>query len=228
MTVRLTHSRRMFLRGAAGAALAVPLLPSILGSRTASAATTSPRVFVSLRTGHGCAWRSEFYPDESTVTGTQTLGSLAWAARTGVLSARADGERRTLSRVLTAPSTALTDRVVETMNVMAGIDYPLYPGHNNAFQLGGYCAKLHGYDGDGSWGPSMDQVLANSRAMYAAGPGGGPDAPIPLVHTADSIGHVRPLDPTSPVRIQRGVERRRLLRRPRRQVRYRSVHGLPE
>ena len=209
MTVRLTHSRRMFLRGAGGAALALPFLPSILGSQ-ASAASAGPCVFVSLRTGHGGAWRSEFYPEDSTLTDSVGLGSLPWQARRGELTARNSDGRRSVSRVLAASSEALSDRVISAMNVMMGIDYAIYPGHNNAYHLGGYCAKLHGFDTDGSFGPTLDQILAYSPAMYSQNAQGQPEIPLPVVQTTDSIGHVRPLDPTSPVRLQRGVENRRL------------------
>ncbi|MEM9191107.1 MAG: hypothetical protein AAGF12_18135 [Myxococcota bacterium] len=212
MTVRMTSGRRMFLQGAAGTCLSIPLLPSILGRGTAQAATECTRVLLSMRTGHGGAWRSEFYPASDMAPQRTALGPLPWQAQHGPLSASMNGGRRALSPVSSAPADRLTDRIIGSMNVMLGLDYAIYPGHNDGYHLGAYCADLNGYNSDNSWGPSIDQLLAYSPNFYSQRAEREPSIPIPVVNVGRSFGHVRPKDPSSPVRSQDRIDANRLWR----------------
>ena len=82
----------------------------------------------------------------------------------GALSGDNSGGRRTLSPVLNASADILTDRIVNNMNVLRGIDIPFYIGHHTGGYLGNYARS--------DQGPSVtpmatiDQVMAWSPSFY--------------------------------------------------------------
>ncbi|WP_426754656.1 DUF1552 domain-containing protein [Myxococcus sp. Y35] len=155
--------RRMFLRGAGGAVLALPLLPSLLSPREAKAqAAQRPKCFVHFRTPHGAIFGASMWPADSALT--QSLFYADHDVRRGDLTAttNASGDA-VISRVLTAKSTMLTPTLVSKMNILRGLDFPLYMGHN-------FGAALGYYDFDkqrpGSPRATIDQVMAYSPAFY--------------------------------------------------------------
>lgn len=165
----MTHpfSRRRFLRGAGGAALALPTLPSLL-PRSAHASSSRDRCFFAFATWHGGVWSSNMWPADSVLS---EYGDYAGRTiRHAALSATTSSGTRTISPVLSAPSTALTDRILARMNLIRGVDIPWYIQHHNGAHLGNFASN----DGNGLDGvrmfaypsPTIDQVLAWSTAFY--------------------------------------------------------------
>ena len=155
--------RRMFLRGAGGAVLALPLLPSLLSPREAKAqAAQRPKCFVHFRTPHGAIFGASMWPADPALT--QSLFYADHDVRRGDLAAtpQASGDA-VISRVLTAKASVLTPTLVSKMNILRGLDFPLYMGHN-------FGAALGYYDFDkqrpGSPRATIDQVMAYSPAFY--------------------------------------------------------------
>ena len=160
-------SRRQVLRGAAGFTLAIPLLPSLL-PRGVQAATRQPKL-VSFASSHGAVWVQDMCPAVSSLTERQQLyptHSIGW----GPLKRTVDGTNANLSRILSAPSTLLTDRIVSKMNVLLGVDIPFGIAHHTGGHLGNY-ARNDGNEGGGKAAqafprPTLDQVLGWSPKFY--------------------------------------------------------------
>ncbi|NPD22077.1 DUF1552 domain-containing protein [Corallococcus exiguus] len=156
-------NRRMFLRGAGGAVLALPLLPSLLSPREAKAqAAQRPKCFVHFRTPHGAIFGANMWPGDSALT--QSLRYADHDVRRGDLAATSNASGDAIiSRVLTAKSSVLTPTLVSKLNILRGLDFPLYMGHN-------FGAALGHYDFDkqrpGSPRATIDQVMAYSPAFY--------------------------------------------------------------
>lgn len=155
--------RRMFLRGAGGAVLALPLLPSLLSPREAKAqAAQRPKCFVHFRTPHGAIFGASMWPTDAALT--QSLFYADHDVRRGDLVAtpNTSGDAA-ISRGLTAKPSVLTPTLVSKMNILRGLDFPLYMGHN-------FGAPLGYYDFDKQWPGSpratIDQVMAYSPAFY--------------------------------------------------------------
>ena len=165
MSARL--SRRRFLQGAGGALLALPTLPSLL-PRTARASTARDRCFFAFGTWHGGVWSSNMWPEDAVLSDHSTYAGRV--IRHAALSATTASGTRTISPVLSASSTALTDRILARMNLIRGIDIPWYIQHHNGAHLGNFASN----DGNGVDGvrmfaypsPTIDQVLAWSPAFY--------------------------------------------------------------
>lgn len=163
-------SRRHLLRGAGGATLALPFLPSMAGRRGfAAAGGPHQRSLIALATHHGGVWADRMFPDADTLDPV-----LEYAGRTvhaAPLVGEVSGGRRSLSPVLTADATRLTDRLVSQMGVLRGLDIPWYIAHHTGGHLGNFARN----DGNGADGvtmqavptPTIDQVLAWSSCFYS-------------------------------------------------------------
>ena len=161
-------SRRMWLRGAAGFTLALPLLPSLLESDEARAGT-NPNVrkrFVAMGTDHGGVWQASMYPGDSILTSKAQYAGRE--VRSGALALDVSGGNASLSPVLSAAATALTPALAAKMNVLRGLDVSFYLAHHRGGHLGNYAEN----DGNGADGPivprmpTIDQVLAWSPTFY--------------------------------------------------------------
>jgi len=154
-------SRRQFLLGAGGVALAVPLLPSLL-PREAEAQTmaqaSAERYFVHMTTWHG-VFQSQFYGPLLDVAPTKTMTSGGVAVRGAPLASKTSGDMAVISDILQAKSSRLTPRMLSLMNVINGLDFAVSGGHNRGGTLGG----------DGS-NPTIDQVMAASSSFYPTSP----------------------------------------------------------
>jgi hypothetical protein len=154
-------SRRQFLLGAGGAALAVPLLPSLL-PRDAEAQTmsqaSSERYFVHMTTWHG-VFQSQFYGPLLDATPTQTMTYGGIGVRSAPLKSTASGDMVVVSEILQAKASRLTPRMLSLMNVINGLDFATGVGHNRGGTLGGDASN-----------PTIDQVLAASRSFYPTSP----------------------------------------------------------
>ncbi|MBK7862538.1 MAG: DUF1552 domain-containing protein [Archangiaceae bacterium] len=159
MSIKLLD-RRMFLQGASGVALALPLLESLLPREARALPVTPPKCFVHFRTPHGGISAANMWPADSMLT---TSMSYLHTVRAGPLAAQQAGSNAVLSPVLTAPSSVLTPARVAKLNLLRGLDIPKYMAHNFGGALGYY-------DDDkgtpGSPRPTIDQVMAYSPSFY--------------------------------------------------------------
>ncbi len=162
----ISKNRRMFLRGAAGFALAIPFLPS-LAKKEAKAAPGFGKRFVALATNHGGIWQSNMYPNEATLT--QNVQYAGHGVRRGSLSLDVANGVASLSPVLSASSDVFTSALASKMNVLRGLDVSFYLAHHRGGHLGNFAEN----DGNGADGvmmerlPTIDQILAWSDTFYA-------------------------------------------------------------
>jgi hypothetical protein len=157
----LQIGRRLFLRGTAGALLGLPMLPSLFVSRAAQAAAMQlPKCFVHFRTPHGGVATADMWPADTMLT--QSL-QYEHEVRCGALLATASGADNVLSPVLTASASALTPSIVAKMNLLRGLDIPMYLAHNFGGALGYY-----DYDKGTPEDPraTIDQIMAHSPSFY--------------------------------------------------------------
>ena len=164
----MSLSRRQILRGAFGASLALPFLPSLFGGeKEAKAAYTTRKFFVSMQTEHGCAWGKNMFPADSTLTEKRTY--VGHEIRSGALvPGPAPNGKTALCPILTA--TALTKSLTDKMIVMRGLDVPYYVGHNTGVALGNYArndSDANGVLPDQPRIPTIDQLMAWSPNFYS-------------------------------------------------------------
>ncbi len=157
-------TRRFFLRGAGGTALAIPTLPSLLsaGEARAQAAASAP-IFVSFHSDYGGCWASNFFPAMATPDEQKT-----YAGRQVKRKALAVGSGGKLSEVLWAPG--LTPALAAKMNIVQGVDFPFDVNHHNGASLGNYgSGDAPNAVGDNlrlNKRPTIDQVMAASSSFY--------------------------------------------------------------
>lgn len=162
------HSRRQFLRGLGGFALAIPLLPSLLPRTAFAQGMPSQKRFAQMCTAHGGLWHSNMFPAASMLTEQQAFKGRT--ARRGDLRLGAQGSRTGVSPIVSAPADRLTAALLAKMNVVAGLDIPFYIAHNTGAHLGNYARN----DGNGADGqmvqtqprPTIDQIMAWSSEFY--------------------------------------------------------------
>ncbi|HET9957206.1 MAG TPA: hypothetical protein VFQ61_22065, partial [Polyangiaceae bacterium] len=153
--------RRLFLRGAGGAVLALPVLPSLLHPRAARAeASAAPKCFVHFRTPHGGVSTSNMWPADSALTETS---SYTHEIRRGALSANVSNGTSSVSPVLSASSGVLTPALLAKMNILRGLDIPTAMAHNFGAALGYYDVD---HQTPARPTATVDQVLAYSPAFY--------------------------------------------------------------
>ncbi|KQW01555.1 DUF1552 domain-containing protein [Rhizobacter sp. Root1221] len=154
-------SRRQFLVGAGGAALALPLLPSLLPRNAEAqtlAAASSERYFAHMTTWHG-VMQDQFYGSLLGLTPGQTQNFAGIDVRNTPLPTAVTGGKVVLSEILQAQSSNLTPRMLSLMNVINGLDFATGVGHNRGGPLGGDAAN-----------PTIDQVLGASKTFYPSSP----------------------------------------------------------
>jgi hypothetical protein len=154
--------RRLFLRGAGGTLLALPLLPSLFKSGAAFAqAAGSRKCFVHFRTPHGGISTPNMWPADSALT--QKLTYLH-EIRRGALTAPVNGAGdAVLSPVLTAKATVMTPSLLAKMNILRGLDIPTDIVHNFGGPLGYYDRD---HQAPSQPRATIDQVMAYSPAFY--------------------------------------------------------------
>ncbi|MFO0550516.1 MAG: DUF1552 domain-containing protein [Polyangiaceae bacterium] len=161
--------RRMFLRGAAGFALAIPFLPSLV-ERTARAGSP-PRTkrFIAMGTNHGGVWQDFMYPRDMNVL-TQSMQYASRTIRRGALPLEVDGGVAKISDVLSGSSSRLTSGLASKMNLLRALDVSFYLAHHRGGHLGNY-GECDGNGTDGQTAqlsrmPTIDQVMAWSNSFY--------------------------------------------------------------
>jgi hypothetical protein len=152
-------SRRQFLIGAGGTALALPLLPSLLpreAQAAAMASASAERYFVHTTTWHGIFQQEFFGPLlNQAAAQTQSYGGIAIRGASLAGAVTTTNGMTVISDVLQAKSSALNARMLSRMNVINGLDFAVGVGHNRGGTLGGDANN-----------PTIDQVLAASKSFY--------------------------------------------------------------
>lgn len=181
-------SRRHFLQGIGGAALTLPILPSLI-SRAEAQTMTTPRFFVTSWVGHGGLSEENTYPLDARVALTDaqlyaTSGNdgphiAKWGRLVDLKRTHADGEAaRTQSmpdldagaaRFSPLIGSFVEDALLEKMNVLRGIDFLTFGGHTR-----GYLGNFNNRDGGNDNGavdapiPTIDHVISASNKFYSA------------------------------------------------------------
>jgi hypothetical protein len=151
----------MFLRGAAGALLALPTLPSLLSEKEALAQAQGLKFFVHMRTPHGGVGTTDMWPTAASAL-TDTF-QYTHAIRRGTLSAPVSGGKAVISNVLAASSNVLTPSVLAKMNVLRGLDIPTGMAHNFGGALGYYDVN---HQTPAQPRATIDQIMAYSPEFY--------------------------------------------------------------
>lgn len=166
----MKFSRRFILRGA-GAAVAIPVLPSLLTASEARAqAAANPRCFAHFATNHGGVWAANMFPAAPS-SGVETQTYAGREIRRFPLAARRANGMATISPVLSAPDARLPDSLIAKMFSVQGVDIPFYIAHNTGGHLGNF-ARNDGNGGDGELAQmnaqrrTIDQIMAWSPAFY--------------------------------------------------------------
>ncbi|MDZ4696323.1 MAG: DUF1552 domain-containing protein [Deltaproteobacteria bacterium] len=163
--------RRQFLQGAGGVSLGLPFLPSLV-SRVVHAADPAlpftPNLWW-MTSDHGGVFETNFFPNKNQLNQSFNIPN-GHTGNWGKLTATKQGNNNVVSPVLQAPSTALSDALVDKMNVLWGFDIPFYIGHHTGGHLGNY-ARNDGNGGDGlavqgDVRPTLDHMLGWSPSFY--------------------------------------------------------------
>ncbi|MEC8024857.1 MAG: DUF1552 domain-containing protein [Myxococcota bacterium] len=164
-------NRRMFLKGAGGATLAIPFLPS-LTTKAFAQAPALPEVgrhFFAVMTGHGDIWSDNLYPADALLDQTQPYAGRD--VRYGILPSAADQNGKvSWSPVLTASAQTMTPELASKFNVLRGLDIPYRISHSYGGFLGNFAGNferaLPGICGPGFTTPTIDQFMAYSDSFY--------------------------------------------------------------
>lgn len=179
-------SRRHFLQGVSGAALTLPLLPSLIG-RAEAQTMTAPRFFVSSWIGHGGLSTENTYPlDESGMTAAQLYATSGndgphvarWGRLLDLKRTHAQGDAaRTqpmpdldggAARFSPLVGAFVEDALLEKMNVLRGIDFLHFGGHTRGY-LGNFGNRDGGIDNGlaNAPVPTIDHVISASSKFYS-------------------------------------------------------------
>lgn len=176
------QSRRVFLRGAGGAALALPLLESLFPRKLKAAAVTAPRRFITFKSfstqlikkwypsfeGNGYALKDSVY-DGSKADGTTLLTSPLDGGPWTQAPLRDLMTDQGLSPILGPKLNPFVDK----LTLIRGLDFLPSVNHNYGGILGNYssCTAATPCDADGLESiPTIDQVMAYSPKFYEGTP----------------------------------------------------------
>ena len=161
-------NRRMFLRGAGGATLALPFLPSLTTRAFASENPLPPvgKCFMGFGTFQGEVWGGNIYPSDTLFT--QETEYASRMVRSGDLPTQADENGRLVwSRICQADASVLTPQLASKFNVLRGLDICWNIGHQNGQNYGNFAegggggVLNHPYAA-----PTIDQFAAYSPSFY--------------------------------------------------------------
>ena len=170
--MRRPISRRMFLRGSSGVALAIPFLPSLTTKAFCQEApVTVGRNFLAICSGHGDIWGANQYPNESILT--QNLQYAGRQVRYGTLPTQAsETGRLQWSPLYSADAQLLTPQLAQKFNILKGLDIPYRIGHHRGGHLGNFCevdqSFISGVNFRDYQTATIDQVMAYSDGVYSA------------------------------------------------------------
>ncbi|MEM6996639.1 MAG: DUF1552 domain-containing protein [Myxococcota bacterium] len=173
-------SRRMFLKSVGGAALCLPVLPSLLPRSARADAASGPRRLIALMSQSG-QFVTDFWPT-ATPPGYQTRDDVYGGPRADGTTALSEtiaggGVRAPLADFAGAPlSPVLTEQLepyYDKMLLLLGLDYLQGTSHGTGPMLGNYanCAAGGEFESRGLGAmPTIDQVLAQSDTFYPTAP----------------------------------------------------------
>ena len=166
-------NRRMFLRGASGAIMAIPFLPSLTSKAFAADPGPGPigKCFMAIITEHGGIWGSNQYPSDALLT--QTMNYAGRDVRYGNLPSTPDNSGNVVfSPMYTASAQMMTPALTKKFNVLRGLDLPYRISHLKGI-LGNLAATDSGRFGDTMIEgrdyhcATIDQFIAHSPSFYA-------------------------------------------------------------
>ncbi|MFO0725887.1 MAG: DUF1552 domain-containing protein [Myxococcota bacterium] len=163
----MSSTRRWLLKGA-GAALAIPVLPSLLRGRAAEAAAAGVKKnFVFIGTHHGGAWPENMLP----IMPAPSTESMSYAGRVirraPLAASDGPGGTRTLSPILVGAPGTLPDSLVSKMFVLRGLDVPFYLAHHDGGYLGNFATGGNDTANASAARPTIDQIMAWSPSFYS-------------------------------------------------------------
>jgi Protein of unknown function (DUF1552) len=165
-----SFSRRNVLRGAFGAALSLPMLPSLMTKEAQAAAPKRPPRLLWIHCSNGNLWGKNLFPNvvfnqnKTFVPGHQMSA--------GPLVASPMGSRHGLSPIMSVSNGTFPSAILKKMNVLRGLDIPMWCGHRPmASLLGNYNHPALGGVIDlvgksQEQRPSIDQIMAYSPSFY--------------------------------------------------------------
>lgn len=159
-------SRRQLL----AALSTVPFLRALAPGTARAQGMPMPKFYVHFCTGHGAVWNQNMYPAAASPV-TMSYGGRT--VRKQALTLNVSGGRAGLSPVLSGDSGVFTQALASKMNVVQGLDWPLYVGHHT----GGHLGNIARNDGSGeAMGDgaivgqhprvTVDQLMAWSPEFY--------------------------------------------------------------
>jgi hypothetical protein len=165
-------NRRMFLRGAGGAVMAIPFLPSVLSKAFAADPKPgpAPRFFLAFATMHGDVWGQNMYPNDALLT--QKMNYAGRDVRYGNLpSAPDDNGNVVWSPMCTASAQVMTPTLAAKFNILRALDIPYRIGHQDGANLGAFADAANGnttngLDNSAYQTATIDQVMAYSPSFY--------------------------------------------------------------
>ncbi len=171
-------SRRHFLQGIGRAALALPLLPSLMPRNAFAQNIERPKFFVFMCSGHGAVNYENMYPqfvDPQSSWLYQNLGhQVQWEALSNLTAAPRIPELGNGQQELSPVLGSFLNSYLDKINVIQGLDITIGYAHQRA-----YLGNFHGSDlrdAGANMDPrltlspmrSVDQVMANSPNFYTA------------------------------------------------------------
>lgn len=159
-------TRRNFLRGAGGAWLLLPFLPSLAPRSAKAQAMPKLKRFVYLGTEHGGASFDNLYGTLGSTGSTAVDLWSGFTAHSAPLSPTVANGKASLSPILTAPSSLLTTSLAKKLNVIRGIDFANTLAHQEGGHLGNNTAQATA----NTLTPmvTIDQVMAYSPSFYGS------------------------------------------------------------
>jgi hypothetical protein len=161
------QNRRQFLLGAGGFSLALPFMPSLLSRAEAQTPYVHRQRFVNVATGHGAIARESMFPAASTPFDIFADHQ----GRQSPLVRRVEGERASVTTVLSGAQSVFSERLVSKMNVLRGLDLPFYLAHHTGGHLGNMGYAVRRSEAAFAKGvvprPTIDQIMAWSPNFYS-------------------------------------------------------------
>ncbi|MBX7097786.1 MAG: DUF1552 domain-containing protein [Myxococcaceae bacterium] len=155
-------SRRWLLKGAGGALLAIPVLPSLLSEAQAQTAAANRKIFLAYCFPNSTIRGDAYCPSGLPVAEVKDYAG--FSIRRTQLKGSASGGVMRVSDVLSTSSGLLTDALIAKANVIRGCDYSGSWTHNS-MHLGNFGVG-QGFSRPDYYRRSIDQVLADSPSFY--------------------------------------------------------------
>ena len=184
-TTTKTMHRRMFLKGAGGAVLAMPFLESLVPRQAAGQTVTPPKRFIVLKsfstqlvqewyprfTGNGYQLKDTKYAGSSKADGTTLLTQKLVSGKNYTWAPLTDFQTSTGISGILGPA---LNPFLPKLTLIRGLDFLPTVNHNYGGLLGNFssCTAATPCDADSLTDvPTIDQVMAYSTKVYPTTPG---------------------------------------------------------